>query len=55
MVSGAIESGMIPKVQGCLDTLDKGVRKIHIVDGRLRHGLLLEVYTSRGVGTEIVR
>jgi acetylglutamate kinase len=52
---GAIESGMIPKVQACLETLAKGVRKIHIIDGRLRHSLLLEVYTSRGVGTEIVR
>jgi acetylglutamate kinase len=55
LASGAIESGMIPKVQACLETLDKGVRKIHIIDGRERHSLLLEVYTSRGVGTEIVR
>jgi acetylglutamate kinase len=55
IASGAIESGMIPKVQACLDTLEKGVRKVHIIDGRLRHSLLLEVYTSRGVGTEIVR
>ena len=50
----AIEAGMIPKVEGCLDTLAKGVRKIHIIDGRIRHSLLLEVYTTRGVGTEIV-
>jgi acetylglutamate kinase len=53
--SGAIDSGMIPKVQACLETLAKGVRKIHIIDGRLRHSLLLEVYTASGVGTEIVR
>lgn len=52
--SGAIESGMIPKVEACLETLSKGVRKVHIIDGRLRHSLLLEVYTSRGVGTELV-
>ncbi len=52
--SGAIDSGMIPKVQACLETLQQGVRKIHIIDGRLRHSLLLEVYTSKGVGTEIV-
>ena len=52
---GAIESGMIPKVEGCLETLDKGVRKIHIIDGRLRHSLLLEIYTNRGVGTEMLR
>ncbi len=55
IASGAIESGMIPKVQACLETLDRGVRKIHIIDGRQRHSLLMEVYTSRGVGTEIVK
>lgn len=55
IASGAIEAGMIPKVQACLETLDRGVRKIHIIDGRLRHSLLMEVYTSRGVGTEIVK
>jgi acetylglutamate kinase len=52
--SGQIESGMIPKVEGCLDTLDKGVRKIHIIDGRLRHSLLMEIYTNQGVGTEML-
>ena len=46
---------MIPKVQACLETLDKGVRKIHIIDGRLRHSLLLEIFTNKGVGTEIDR
>lgn len=51
--TGVIESGMIPKVQACIETLDKGVHKIHIIDGRLRHSLMLEVYTSHGVGTEI--
>jgi acetylglutamate kinase len=55
IASGAIESGMIPKVEACLETLDNGVSKIHIIDGRLRHSLLLEIYTSSGVGTEIVR
>lgn len=54
IASGAIESGMIPKVEACLDTLNNGVSKIHIIDGRLRHSLLLEIYTSSGVGTEIV-
>lgn len=54
IASGAIESGMIPKVEACLETLNRGVRKIHIIDGRQRHSLLLEVYTSTGVGTEIV-
>jgi len=51
--SGVVGGGMIPKVEACLETLNKGVRKIHIIDGRLRHSLLLEVYTTSGVGTEI--
>jgi acetylglutamate kinase len=50
----AIEAGMIPKVEACLETLQKGVRKIHIIDGRLRHSLMLEIYTNEGVGTEII-
>jgi acetylglutamate kinase len=54
MAEGRIERGMIPKVQACLETLRKGVGKVHIIDGRLRHSLLMEVYTNRGVGTEIV-
>jgi acetylglutamate kinase len=55
IVSGAIEAGMIPKIEACLETLERGVRKVHVIDGRLRHSLLLEVYTSKGVGTEIVK
>ncbi len=55
IASGQIESGMVPKVEACLETLDKGVNKIHIIDGRIRHSLLLEIYTNRGVGTQIVR
>ena len=55
IASGAIESGMIPKVEACLETLDRGVNKIHIIDGRMRHSLMLEVYTSKGVGTQIVQ
>jgi acetylglutamate kinase len=54
IATGSIESGMIPKVESCLETLSKGVRKIHIIDGRIRHSLLLEVYTNEGIGTEIV-
>jgi acetylglutamate kinase len=53
--TGVVDAGMIPKVEACLEPLEKGVRKVHIIDGRERHSLLLEVYTSRGVGTEIVR
>lgn len=51
---GVIDGGMIPKIEACLDSLRAGVRKTHIVDGRLRHSLLLEIFTDRGVGTEIV-
>jgi acetylglutamate kinase len=54
IADGAIEAGMIPKVEACLETLQKGVRKIHIIDGRIRHSLMLEIYTNRGIGTEIV-
>ena len=50
-----IDSGMIPKVEACLQTLERGVRKVHIIDGRLRHSLMLEVYTTKGVGTQIVK
>lgn len=53
--TGSVNSGMIPKVEACLETLDRGVRKVHIIDGRLRHSLLLEIYTNEGVGTEIVK
>src|SRR5207302_7744597 len=49
-----IDEGMIPKVEACLEGLRGGVKKTHIIDGRLRHSLLLEIYTDRGVGTEIV-
>ena len=52
--AGSIDAGMIPKVEGCLATLKRGVRKVHIVDGRLRHSLLLEIYTNKGVGTQFV-
>lgn len=53
--TGVVDAGMIPKVEACLETLDRGVRKVHIIDGRLRHSLLLEIYTTEGVGTEIAR
>ncbi|HEY7315672.1 MAG TPA: acetylglutamate kinase [Gemmataceae bacterium] len=48
-----IDEGMIPKVEACLDSLRAGVKKTHMIDGRLPHSLLLEIYTDRGVGTEI--
>ena len=50
---GVISGGMIPKIEACIETVRRGVKKVHIVDGNLRHGLLLEVYTSGGIGTVI--
>jgi acetylglutamate kinase len=50
-----IDAGMIPKIEACLSTLTRGVRKVHIIDGRLRHSLLLEIYTTSGVGTELTQ
>ena len=55
IADGVIVGGMIPKVEACLSTLDRGVGKVHIIDGQLRHSLLLEIYTTAGVGTEIVQ
>jgi acetylglutamate kinase len=55
IADGSIAAGMIPKIEGCIQTLEEGVKKIHIIDGRLRHALLLEIYTTSGVGTELVR
>jgi acetylglutamate kinase len=54
VAAGVIDSGMLPKVEACLESLGAGVGKVHIIDGRLPHALLLEIYTDRGVGTEIV-
>jgi acetylglutamate kinase len=55
VADGIISGGMLPKVQACISALDGGVRKAHIIDGRLPHSLLLEIFTRKGVGTEIVR
>lgn len=52
---GVIASGMIPKVDCCIDALRGGVGKTHIVDGRVRHAVLLEMFTDMGIGTEVVR
>jgi len=50
-----IQSGMIPKVNACLDALKGNVKKTHIIDARIPHALLLEIFTDQGVGTEIVK
>ncbi|MGW8162056.1 MAG: acetylglutamate kinase [Desulfobulbales bacterium] len=54
LVSGAIAGGMIPKVKCCQSALAGGVAKTHIIDGRVEHAILLEMFTDAGVGTEIV-
>jgi acetylglutamate kinase len=51
---GTIKGGMIPKVSCCLDALEGGVKKAHVIDGRQEHALLLEIFTKGGVGTEII-
>ena len=52
---GTIHGGMVPKVDACLEAVDGGVHKAHIIDGRLEHSMLLELFTSEGVGTQIMK
>lgn len=52
---GIIQAGMIPKVKAVITALNKGVVKTHIIDGRLDHAILLEIFTDKGIGTEIIR
>ena len=54
IAAGAINGGMIPKVRTAFETLESGVQKVHIVDGRVKHSLLLEIFTDEGIGTQIV-
>jgi len=53
--SGVINKGMIPKVLGCVNAVQKGVGKAHLIDGTIRHSLLIEFFTDKGIGTEIVK
>lgn len=52
---GIITGGMIPKLYGCLDIIKRGVSKAHIIDGRIPHSLLLEIFTAKGIGTMIIK
>jgi acetylglutamate kinase len=54
IAQGDIFGGMIPKVTSAFDTLDAGVNKVHIIDGRIKHSLLLEIFTDEGIGTQMV-
>lgn len=55
IASRTITGGMLPKVNACIDALGAGVKKTHIIDGRVPHCLLLEIFTDRGIGTEITK
>jgi len=55
LAKGTITGGMIPKIKSAVESLHAGVRKVHFIDGRLPHSLLLEIFTEQGIGTEIVR
>lgn len=52
---GIIKGGMIPKIEACLEAMDEGVAKAHILDGRMPHSLILEMFTAGGVGTQVIR
>ncbi len=55
IASGIISGGMIPKIEGCLDTVRRGVDRAHIIDGRIPHSIILEIFTKNGIGTMIVK
>ena len=52
--SGALGGGMLPKLQNCVDAIKDGVSRVHILDGRIPHCLLLEIFTNKGIGTAIL-
>jgi acetylglutamate kinase len=54
IADGSIFGGMIPKVTSAFHTLDAGVNKVHIIDGRIKHSLLLEIFTDEGIGTQMI-
>ena len=55
IAGGGIRGGMIPKLQSCVDAIANGVNRVHILDGRISHCLLLEIFTNKGIGTAILR
>ena len=52
---GVIKGGMLPKIRNCIEALKDGVSRIHIMDGRIPHSLLLEFFTNKGIGTAIIQ
>lgn len=55
IASGRIAGGMIPKIRNCMEAIEQGVNRVHILDGRIPHCLLLEIFTNKGIGTAILR
>jgi acetylglutamate kinase len=55
IADGYVGGGMIPKLQNCIDAIEHGVNRVHILDGRIPHSLLLEIFTNKGIGTAILR
>ena len=55
IANGSVVGGMIPKLQNCIDAIDRGVSRVHILDGRVPHCLLLEIFTNKGIGTAILK
>jgi acetylglutamate kinase len=53
VASGAVDKGMIPKLTACVDAVEDGVERAHIIDGRRPHSLLIEVFTDAGIGTMV--
>jgi acetylglutamate kinase len=53
ITNGTIAGGMLPKTRSCFEALNAGCAKVHIIDGRIPHALLLEIFTQQGIGTEI--
>ena len=54
ITDGYIGGGMLPKLNNCIDAIENGVSRVHILDGRIAHCLLLEIFTNRGIGTAIL-
>jgi acetylglutamate kinase len=54
IADGTVSGGMIPKLRSAAEGVSSGIGKVHLIDGRLRHALLLEIFTDRGIGTQIV-
>ena len=55
IANGNVGGGMIPKLHNCIDAIEQGVSRVHILDGRIPHCLLLEIFTNKGIGTAILR